>query len=171
MIITDIQIYSDGFSQAKGSEVLTYGGMPVSYASCPTETVYILIYVRLSWHPDSISLLFVCSFFENNVFGICLWSMTPIYCLLVSTGYILWNKIWFSLIVYQINYVSAHDNETLFDIVSLKVRSLYSLKVLCCCMLWVLTLTPYLQTAMGISVDERCRINHLATSIIALSQV
>ncbi|GLT70173.1 hypothetical protein SLA2020_422700 [Shorea laevis] len=68
--------------EAKGSEVLTYGGTPVSYASCPTETI---------------------------------------------------------------NYVSAHDNETLFDIVSLK-------------------------TPMGISVDERCRINHLATSIIALSQ-
>ncbi|GLT88823.1 hypothetical protein SLE2022_068320 [Rubroshorea leprosula] len=68
--------------EAKGSEALTYGGTPVSYASCPTETI---------------------------------------------------------------NYVSAHDNETLFDIVSLK-------------------------TPMGISVDERCRINHLATSIIALSQ-
>ncbi|KAK9283626.1 hypothetical protein L1049_011876 [Liquidambar formosana] len=44
-----------------------------------------------------------------------------------------------------INYVSAHDNETLFDIVSLK-------------------------TPIEVSVDERCRINHLATSIIALSQ-
>uniref|UniRef100_A0A1D1YVX7 Pullulanase 1, chloroplastic n=2 Tax=Anthurium amnicola TaxID=1678845 RepID=A0A1D1YVX7_9ARAE len=44
-----------------------------------------------------------------------------------------------------VNYVSAHDNETLFDIVSLK-------------------------TAEDISVDDRCRINHLATSIIALSQ-
>ncbi|OIW01726.1 hypothetical protein TanjilG_03864 [Lupinus angustifolius] len=72
---------SDG-EEAKGSEVLAYGGTPVAFASCPTETV---------------------------------------------------------------NYVSAHDNETLFDIVSLK-------------------------TPMDISVDERCRINHLATSIIALSQ-
>ncbi|XP_031092052.1 pullulanase 1, chloroplastic isoform X1 [Ipomoea triloba] len=44
-----------------------------------------------------------------------------------------------------INYVSAHDNETLFDIVSLK-------------------------TSMDISVEERCRMNHLATSVIALSQ-
>lgn len=44
-----------------------------------------------------------------------------------------------------INYVSAHDNETLFDIVSLK-------------------------TPTYITVDERCRINHLATSIIALTQ-
>ncbi|XP_028068840.1 pullulanase 1, chloroplastic isoform X3 [Camellia sinensis] len=44
-----------------------------------------------------------------------------------------------------INYASAHDNETLFDIVSLK-------------------------TPMEISVDERCRLNHLATSIIGLSQ-
>ncbi|KAK2634107.1 hypothetical protein Ddye_028899 [Dipteronia dyeriana] len=44
-----------------------------------------------------------------------------------------------------INYVSAHDNETLFDNVSLK-------------------------TPMDISVDERCRINHLATSIVALAQ-
>ncbi|EOA19904.1 hypothetical protein CARUB_v10000153mg [Capsella rubella] len=44
-----------------------------------------------------------------------------------------------------INYVSAHDNETLFDIISLK-------------------------TPMEISVDERCRINHLASSMIALSQ-
>ncbi|ONK57269.1 uncharacterized protein A4U43_C10F18340 [Asparagus officinalis] len=44
-----------------------------------------------------------------------------------------------------INYVSAHDNETLFDIISLK-------------------------TAEEILVDDRCRINHLATSIVALSQ-
>ncbi|XP_004307333.1 PREDICTED: pullulanase 1, chloroplastic-like [Fragaria vesca subsp. vesca] len=44
-----------------------------------------------------------------------------------------------------VNYASAHDNETLFDIVSLK--------------------TPF-----EISVEERCRINFLATSIIALSQ-
>ncbi|KAH6784145.1 limit dextrinase [Perilla frutescens var. hirtella] len=44
-----------------------------------------------------------------------------------------------------VNYVSAHDNETLFDIVSLK-------------------------TPMNISVDARCRMNHLATSIVALSQ-
>lgn len=68
--------------EVKGSQVKTYDGIPVAYASCPTETV---------------------------------------------------------------NYVSAHDNETLFDIISLK-------------------------TPTDISVDERCRINHLATSIVALSQ-
>lgn len=44
-----------------------------------------------------------------------------------------------------INYISAHDNETLFDIISLK-------------------------TPTNITVDERCRINHIASSIIALSQ-
>ncbi|XP_058080024.1 pullulanase 1, chloroplastic isoform X3 [Magnolia sinica] len=44
-----------------------------------------------------------------------------------------------------VNYVSAHDNETLFDIVSLK-------------------------TPLEITLDERCRINHLATTIVALSQ-
>ncbi|XP_057798859.1 pullulanase 1, chloroplastic isoform X2 [Salvia miltiorrhiza] len=44
-----------------------------------------------------------------------------------------------------VNYVSAHDNETLFDIVSLK-------------------------TPVNISLDARCRMNHLATSIVALSQ-
>ncbi|OAY64858.1 Pullulanase 1, chloroplastic [Ananas comosus] len=44
-----------------------------------------------------------------------------------------------------VNYVSAHDNETLFDIVSLK-------------------------TPVELTVDDRCRINHLASSIIALSQ-
>lgn len=44
-----------------------------------------------------------------------------------------------------INYVSAHDNETLFDIASMK-------------------------TPKKISVEERCRINQLATSMIALSQ-
>ncbi|GAB2231444.1 hypothetical protein Droror1_Dr00010451 [Drosera rotundifolia] len=43
-----------------------------------------------------------------------------------------------------VNYVSAHD-KTLFDIVSLK-------------------------TSMDITVDERCRINHLAMGVIALSQ-
>ncbi|XP_057536245.1 pullulanase 1, chloroplastic [Amaranthus tricolor] len=68
--------------QVKGSEVYTYGGTPVGYATEPIETI---------------------------------------------------------------NYVSAHDNETLFDIISLK-------------------------TPTYISVDERCRINHVATSIIALSQ-
>ncbi|KAL8052039.1 hypothetical protein ABFX02_06G187100 [Erythranthe guttata] len=47
--------------------------------------------------------------------------------------------------VETVNYVSAHDNETLFDIVSLK-------------------------TPLNISVDSRCRMNHLATSVIALSQ-
>ncbi|CAN8257182.1 unnamed protein product [Cochlearia groenlandica] len=44
-----------------------------------------------------------------------------------------------------INYVSAHDNETLFDIISLKAPT-------------------------EISLEERCRINHLASSMIALSQ-
>ncbi|KAK9149280.1 hypothetical protein Scep_008037 [Stephania cephalantha] len=68
--------------EVKGSEVLTHDGLPVGYASCPTETI---------------------------------------------------------------NYVSAHDNETLFDNISLKA-------------------------AIGISIDERCRINHLASSIIAFSQ-
>nr|AHW98508.1 pullulanase precursor [Oryza brachyantha] len=47
--------------------------------------------------------------------------------------------------VETINYISAHDNETLFDIVSLK-------------------------TPVGLSIDERCRINHLASSMVALSQ-
>ncbi|KAJ4829835.1 Pullulanase 1, chloroplastic [Turnera subulata] len=68
--------------EVKGLEVLAYGGAPVAYAQCPTETI---------------------------------------------------------------NYVSAHDNETLFDIVSLK-------------------------TPAEISVDDRCRLNHLATTLIALSQ-
>ncbi|XP_022945721.1 pullulanase 1, chloroplastic [Cucurbita moschata] len=68
--------------EVKGSEVRTYDGSSVAYASCPTETV---------------------------------------------------------------NYVSAHDNETLFDVVSLK-------------------------TPRNITVNDRCRMNHLATSIIALSQ-
>ncbi|KAK9755442.1 hypothetical protein RND81_01G025500 [Saponaria officinalis] len=44
-----------------------------------------------------------------------------------------------------VNYVSAHDNETLFDIISLK-------------------------TPINMTVDVRCRMNHIATSIIALSQ-
>ncbi|KAL6841127.1 hypothetical protein ACP4OV_029096 [Aristida adscensionis] len=44
-----------------------------------------------------------------------------------------------------INYASAHDNETLFDIISLK-------------------------TPVNLSVDERGRINHLTSSMIALSQ-
>jgi pullulanase-type alpha-1,6-glucosidase len=68
--------------EVKGSEVLTYDGVPVAYASCPTEIV---------------------------------------------------------------NYVSAHDNETLFDIVSLKMP-------------------------IVLSTEDRCRVNHLATNIIALSQ-
>ncbi|KAI4339263.1 hypothetical protein MLD38_024223 [Melastoma candidum] len=44
-----------------------------------------------------------------------------------------------------VNYISAHDNETLFDVISMK-------------------------TPVEISVDARCRLNHLATSLIGLSQ-
>ncbi|GJZ82375.1 hypothetical protein Tco_0647548 [Tanacetum coccineum] len=44
------------------------------------------------------------------------------------------------------NNVFAHDNETLFDIIRL-------------------------ETQMELSVNERCRMNHLATGIIALTQV
>ncbi|KEH43309.1 alpha-1,6-glucosidase, pullulanase-type protein [Medicago truncatula] len=80
--LKDFVLTNSEGEEVKGSEVLTYGGTPVAFASYPIETV---------------------------------------------------------------NYVSAHDNETLFDIVSLK-------------------------TPMDIGVAERCRINHLATSVIALSQ-
>lgn len=44
-----------------------------------------------------------------------------------------------------VNYVSAHDNETLFDSITLRV-------------------------ADSISLAERCRINHVATAIVALAQ-
>lgn len=44
-----------------------------------------------------------------------------------------------------VNYVSAHDNETLFDVVMLK-------------------------SADDVTLEERCRINHLATSLVALAQ-
>lgn len=44
-----------------------------------------------------------------------------------------------------INYVSAHDNETLFDVIMLK-------------------------TSRNVSLQERCRINALASSIVSLSQ-
>nr|KYP60685.1 hypothetical protein KK1_023096 [Cajanus cajan] len=80
--LQDFVLTNSEGEEVKGSEILTYDGTPVAYASCPIETI---------------------------------------------------------------NYVSAHDNETLFDIVSLK-------------------------TPMDLTVSERCRINHLATSIIALSQ-
>ncbi|KAL5709919.1 Pullulanase 1 [Ranunculus cassubicifolius] len=80
--LRDFVLTSYQGEEVKGVDVLTYGGSPVAYASCPIETI---------------------------------------------------------------NYVSAHDNETLFDIISLK-------------------------TPMEISLEERCRLNHLATSIVALSQ-
>ncbi|KAG0630362.1 hypothetical protein M758_1G172900 [Ceratodon purpureus] len=44
-----------------------------------------------------------------------------------------------------VNYVSAHDNETLFDVVMMK-------------------------SADGVTLEERCRINHLATCLVALAQ-
>ncbi|KAH7286181.1 hypothetical protein KP509_33G061600 [Ceratopteris richardii] len=44
-----------------------------------------------------------------------------------------------------VNYLSAHDNETLFDVIMLK-------------------------TTRKVPLKERCRINSLATSIVALSQ-
>ncbi|KAJ7525125.1 hypothetical protein O6H91_17G037200 [Diphasiastrum complanatum] len=47
--------------------------------------------------------------------------------------------------VETVNYVSAHDNETLFDIIMLK-------------------------TSKEVSLEDRCRINHMASSIVAFSQ-
>ena len=44
-----------------------------------------------------------------------------------------------------VNYVSAHDNETLFDCVMLRA-------------------------ADCVALEDRCRVNHLATAIVALSQ-
>ncbi|PIA37162.1 hypothetical protein AQUCO_03000024v1, partial [Aquilegia coerulea] len=80
--LRDFVLTSYQGEEMKGADILTYGGIPVAYASSPIETI---------------------------------------------------------------NYASAHDNETLFDIISLK-------------------------TPIKISVDDRCRMNHLATSIVALSQ-
>jgi hypothetical protein len=45
-----------------------------------------------------------------------------------------------------VNYVSAHDNETLFD-------------------------TFMLKASPAADLAERCRMNHLATALVALSQV
>ncbi|KAG0524993.1 hypothetical protein BDA96_06G017200 [Sorghum bicolor] len=80
--LKDYVLISQTGEARKGSEIRTFDGSPVGYASSPIETI---------------------------------------------------------------NYASAHDNETLFDIISLK-------------------------TPMNLSIDERCRINHLSTSMIALSQ-
>ncbi|NP_001104920.1 pullulanase-type starch debranching enzyme 1 [Zea mays] len=80
--LKDYVVISHTGEARKGSEIRTFDGSPVGYASSPIETI---------------------------------------------------------------NYASAHDNETLFDIISLK-------------------------TPMDLSIDERCRINHLSTSMIALSQ-
>ena len=44
-----------------------------------------------------------------------------------------------------VNYVSAHDNETLFDCITLRA-------------------------AKSVSLAERCRVSHLATAIVALAQ-
>jgi len=83
----------------------------------------------------------------------------------------------FSCLLFQVNYVSAHDNETLFDIVSLKVirYGQYSQHSILHMQFFFLGIwykfIIYFQTPMDISVAERCRINHLATSVIALSQV
>lgn len=87
---------------------------------------------------------------------LCLLSIVPSYhvCLLFSLPFfiapsfslcLLFPSVPFFLIV-QINYASAHDNETLFDIIMLKA-------------------------ARDVTLEERLRLNHLATSIIALSQV
>ncbi|KAK8643307.1 hypothetical protein V6N13_012610 [Hibiscus sabdariffa] len=112
--------------ERKGSEVVSYGGTPVGYALCPTET-----------HKAP------CSFlpYEGKL-------MSP-------RDKVNWKLQWLvdpSLLrsyekenPKEVNYVSAHDNETLFDIISLK-------------------------TPVEISVEDRCRMNHLATSIIALTQ-
>ncbi|KAG5533135.1 hypothetical protein RHGRI_027377 [Rhododendron griersonianum] len=107
--------------EVKGSEVLTYGGSPVAYALSPTETVRV---VRV--------------FLMNYI-----WLLSILLPVIHSSTSTRPRDQLLSLS--QVNYVSAHDNETLFDIVTLK-------------------------TPIEMSIDERCRLNHLATSIIALSQ-
>ncbi|MBA0692401.1 hypothetical protein Goari_009967, partial [Gossypium aridum] len=159
--------------ERKGSEVLCYGGTPVGYALCPTETVMSLRdrEGKLQWlaHPNlqrdpmkwkskgvldegSLNVLF----FRNMLVTITYYKISMV----KEWGYsdrvmetldldrdqkFSVDQIHVMANLEMVNYVSAHDNETLFDIISLK-------------------------TPVGISVEDRCRMNHFATSIIALTQ-
>jgi hypothetical protein len=85
----------------------------------------------------------------------------------------------------QINYAYARDNETLFDIISVKVWNLsgYPGNLLQFMYFginyqsanqsfsFVVFDKHLLARQMNLSIDERCRINNLSTSMIALSQV
>lgn len=133
--------------------------------------IFLKISINVSVHKSQIFVQISCYFYHYSWCFQCDNSMT--------LGFWKWDyvMIWFlitlwltSLIAFQISYVSAHDNETLFDVVSLKVWSTDPCTFLCTFNFSLIKLI-YLQTPMGISVDERCRINHLATSIIALGQV
>lgn len=81
---------------------------PVAYASQPTETVRnsattCILYVNQAlMNPTCDEYVLYCIYHITSVFE-------------SATHTIIF--IWF-----QINYVSAHDNETLFDIISLKVK-------------------------------------------------
>ncbi|MBA0746366.1 hypothetical protein Gogos_008891 [Gossypium gossypioides] len=150
--------------ERKGSEVLCYGGTPVGYAFCPTETW--LAHPKLQRDPmkwkskgvlDEGSLTVL--FFRNMLVTITYYKISMVkewgysdrvmetldldrdQMFFVDQIHVMANLV----MVSSVNYVSAHDNETLFDIISLK-------------------------TPVGISVEDRCRMNHFATSIIALTQ-
>jgi hypothetical protein len=85
----------------------------------------------------------------------------------------------------QINYAYARDNETLFDIISVKVWSLSGypgnfLQFMYFGINYQFANQSFsfaffdkhlLARQMNLSIDKRCRINNLSTSMIALSQV
>ncbi|KAA3453437.1 Pullulanase 1, chloroplastic-like protein [Gossypium australe] len=125
--------------ERKGSEVLCYGGTPVGYALCPTETDHQLDYTLNEMLNLLLEVFYSVTITYYKISMVKEWGYSD----RVMETLDLDRDQKFS--VDQVNYVSAHDNETLFDIVSLK-------------------------TPVGISVEDRCRMNHFATSIIALTQ-
>ncbi|CAJ1976616.1 unnamed protein product [Sphenostylis stenocarpa] len=123
----------------KGSEILTYDGAPVAYASVTMICVVAAL----------MTMVTAATKVSNQMpAGVMMIESLEMVLVVKGSEILTYDGApvaYASCPIETINYVSAHDNETLFDIVSLK-------------------------TPMDITVAERCRINHLATSIIALSQ-
>lgn len=109
-------------TQVKGSDVLLHDGKPVGYASSPIETVRKYVFIAFYDWTTSVQwelylLPRVCKTTQSlsqpfQTFSpvSSTWKDIPKQC----------NSFYYM----QVNYVSAHDNETLFDIISLKVNSL-----------------------------------------------
>ncbi|KAH7537111.1 hypothetical protein FEM48_Zijuj03G0057200 [Ziziphus jujuba var. spinosa] len=106
--------------EVKGLEVLTRDGVPVAYASCPTETHHLLCSMVNLWIP----CVQAHNLYEFRLSEPLILVSLDILNLTLMT-ITLQNHVIDIVKTFQVHYVSAHNNETLFDIVSLKGISFF----------------------------------------------